>query len=672
MSSRKQKRANTPPTESGQKLVTDDLKVRLKSLVGKASDHKSDYKDGKAEQAIKQSRSRMDNLISLGNNKLEAVRDKTHTFETEREHASDQATLDRAKRLHDDLVTGEKLLADLTMQWELLMEQEVPLALVEEIDKQKLACDKLLKTKDELVQELQAALKARDDQFTKSLQQYAEDIDEKLRLMGIQFKELKITYEDEIENIEKAFLAERHELLKQHRAEIQELQDNRRRLENELYDQRKAKLDDQANQWEEIRKKTAEEFCAMKAELEEMIQRLEISIQSIKAKYHYNYELLEKNNHILKERMNEYEHKKKQQSKMKIRLNEQVRNIKDKYFTTDDNFRKENSQLTEDYRRVTAQYKDLQAKVRHFDVVDAVRYQEVWGMNEETVKEKAGKLLLANQLVTEQQLGLKWVPPTEDLLSQGPRQLGELPHQDALPAEQFGEEQSALFDRVMLTLCDEAGFLVDSRLTFQLDGLERDQQSRVKISAILQLLGVTEDEDVLVLLKYFVKAKSSLDAAATEESAAPLTAAARKALEKANAAEEETDYDLIHPTRAISAISAFLQDRKKSQQRTISDAQVSASAVRQHRAQEEKDFWVRLENIVPEKSLTLWNALEKVMQEYNKTLTQRSTLLSETAYLAQQNEELQALLQHYMQSQVNLELQISPAQAIELQMQVMQ
>eukprot|EP00965_Chrysotila_dentata_P021394 708375-Pleurochrysis_carterae.AAC.1 len=41
--------------------------------------------------------------------------------------------------------------------------------------------------------------------------------------------------------------------------------------------------------------------------------------------------------------------------------------------------------LTEDYKRITEQFKDLQSKFQHFEVADTKRYRDVWQMNEEIV-----------------------------------------------------------------------------------------------------------------------------------------------------------------------------------------------------------------------------------------------------------------------------------------------
>jgi len=70
-----------------------------------------------------------------------------------------------------------------------------------------------------------------------------------------------------------------------------------------------------------------------------------------------------------------------------------------------------NNELTADYRTLTGKYKELQAKFRHFEVADTGKYDEVWTMHEEEVKDKIDQLLKADKLITEQQLGWSWRPP---------------------------------------------------------------------------------------------------------------------------------------------------------------------------------------------------------------------------------------------------------------------
>ena len=75
--------------------------------------------------------------------------------------------------------------------------------------------------------------------------------------------------------------------------------------------------------------------------------------------------------------------------------------------------------LTEEYKRITEQFKDLQNKFQHFEVADTNRYRDVWQMNEEGITELMRKVLQADKIVHEQQLGLNWFPPSEHIFQAG-------------------------------------------------------------------------------------------------------------------------------------------------------------------------------------------------------------------------------------------------------------
>ena len=57
-------------------------------------------------------------------------------------------------------------------------------------------------------------------------------------------------------------------------------------------------------------------------------------------------------------------------------------------------YKQENQDLTEEYKRITEQFKDLQNKFQHFEVADTNRYRDVWQMNEEAITELMRKARL--------------------------------------------------------------------------------------------------------------------------------------------------------------------------------------------------------------------------------------------------------------------------------------
>ncbi len=55
---------------------------------------------------------------------------------------------------------------------------------------------------------------------------------------------------------------------------------------------------------------------------------------------------------------------------------------------------------------------------------------------------------------------------------------------------------------------------------------------------------------------------------------------------------------------------------------------------------------------------------QDALQQYEKMLSERGRLVGETKGLQQQNLELRVLLQHYMSSKINDDLQIPPTRVL--------
>merc|ERR1711871_47729 len=168
---------------------------------------------------------------------------------------------------------------------------------------------------------------------------------------------------------------------------------------------------------EQLRVEDAEKHNAMKIELETDIQNCMQQLQDMQATYLLNKEKLEYNFNVLSERDAENQTTITQQKKKIARLQDMLNSKRAQYKRADDLYRHQNSKLTAEYRRATEQYKDLQAKFHHFEVSEYKQYLEVWQMNQTRVVDLARKVLQADQIIHEQQLGLKWVPPSSDLFT---------------------------------------------------------------------------------------------------------------------------------------------------------------------------------------------------------------------------------------------------------------
>ena len=319
--------------------------------------------------------------------------------------------------------------------------------------------------------------------------------------------------------------------------------------------------------------------------------------------------------------------------------------LKAKYAREERRYKQENQDLTEEYKRITQQFKDLQNKFEHFEVADTKRYRDVWQMNEEIVTDLMRKVLQADKIIHEQQLGLNWFPPSEHIFHGGD---GGPPGQRSAQASaehpgeggpiSRGQMDNENIKRMLELLCNEAGFLVEGKIQKLLEPLPPDEQNLLKIDSILKVLGVEGAVDVEKLLSYFLA--------------------------------DADNHELIHPNDAIKAIKAFVEEHQAERQRggeAIKSKPSAKEAAPEGTRREEREFWERMASIISDKTFRVWSALEKALQKYHALLSNRGGLITEVRDLQGQNDELKALLNQYLSSKINEDLHVPPTQVIRLE-----
>lgn len=83
-------------------------------------------------------------------------------------------------------------------------------------------------------------------------------------------------------------------------------------------------------------------------------------------------------------------------------------------------------------------------------------------------------------------------------------------------------------------------------------------------------------------------------------------------------------------------------------------------AVSRRAAEREREYWDRLTRAVGDRVVRVWGKLEQQLGVYHKLLVRRGEGLGAVARLQAENEELRALLNQYLGSKINAELQIPP------------
>jgi dynein regulatry complex protein 1 len=212
-------------------------------------------------------------------------------------------------------------------------------------------------------------LKFKDEEYVKSLKRWAEDIDTLLAAMTDRFRDQQHQYELETEEIEAIFRQERAELIESNRTEMETLMEKRRNMEQTHMEERQRRIERNQDLLQRSRLKESEEHSALKIKLETEIQKLEQQLEVMRSTYQLNTEKLEYNFRVLSERDAENTSTIGAQKRKLARLQDSLSGLVARYGKTDRQYRQENAELTDEYRRITEQFQDLQGKSRHFQVL---------------------------------------------------------------------------------------------------------------------------------------------------------------------------------------------------------------------------------------------------------------------------------------------------------------
>eukprot|EP01039_Chlorochromonas_danica_P009630 gene9630-10645_t len=663
-----------------------------------------------------------DSLLLLDQRKISGLKEvtsyrvNTNDRESLRRVEDEEVKKNRLAKLQQEALTSAKANAAIEMKWAELLDKEIPQELHHEIQLQMAACNAIIKSKDDLIADFQQQLRAKDEEYVKTLGMHADDIDELLAKIRKEFEQLRDEYDKALDDIEAAYLNERERIIEEHTAEIDSMFEQRRNKEVNYKEMKQKTEEHYQKEVEDLITRGADQYNKLKIELEMNIQALKQQLEEIRATYQLNTEKLDYNYRVLTEldveKNAELARYKRRLNKLKAQLNTLVT----KFTEMEASESKTNNDLTEDYRGLTLKYKDLQAKFRHFEIADTTKYDEVWTLHEEEVKDLVDQLLKADKIITEQMLGWHWKSPDIAALQkvlgrqgglglaaqgapnapggadnnappQGEGKDEEYP-EGAGPGDEEEEAAAAKSAKaarkvagfrvraVLKVLATEAGFMINPLVTQSLENLPDEEADLSQAETMLKALGIKSEEKLNTLVSYFFKEKvdenQDLENSFEEEG----DFENELALLLRNPPEEVAQLrDMIRPEDVISAVQAYIEDMSVEAGPVNVSSAVSGGTkvtqeeirIAQKRLASMRNYWNQLSQVVSDDSVTVWRQLEGEYQRLRELLHKRAAAIDEVDALTQQNAELKRLLNHYLGDAVtNTAFKIPPAQVMKV------
>ncbi|XP_015673230.1 dynein regulatory complex protein 1 [Protobothrops mucrosquamatus] len=709
------------------------LEAKRREALGEDPDAKKfvEEEQSRSHKQTEDSRQRLAKLLLDGTQLVTNIQVAADSREAHRRSEEEELIRQRLEKLENEAKANLDKFDEITAKWAKAKQKTIPQDLWEALNLQQQHCALLIEEKNKVISELQQELKSKDDQYVKDLRKQNEDINLLLERMEEQIRNLVKNYRRELLYIEKAFELERRELLASNKKKWEQAMQTLNRQELDFMMARLKKVEEYEQELNQLRVQDAEEYNVIKIKLEHDVQILEQQLQQMKAIYQLNQEKLEYNFQVLKKRDDENTIIKSQQKRKLNRQHDVLNNLRLKLAKQIKQYREENLTLTADYKRIVEQYKDLQRTMRHFAIVDAEHFLDVWLMNEEEAKVLIRKAFDADHVIHAQQLGLPWTEPDGWFLhnvgpimhtkkiksanelarevitpdtSQSPQQLSSpsegrpSEENEAVPEEECREgvgaepESKKLWSisrktvkHILELLCDESGFLIESKLRGLLQPLERPDRTLMKLDSIFTALSIDSENDVYRMLEFFMKFKAQKMAGSQDLETVVAETVVKEVSqdaesigeeeEEVSAEPQEEDKSSIITTVPLSALYMHPDDILKALKAFVQEFQIPKDQWPQiKKVHEERDnskdseYWDALAHVIPDGKLKLWDALIVGLQKYYHFLTLRAKLIAETDGLTQQNEELQMLLQQYLQSPANAALLIPPTHLLHLQM----
>eukprot|EP00606_Chrysophyceae_sp_TOSAG23-5_P000135 GSChrysophyteH2.ASY1.ANO1.1028.1 assembled CDS len=647
--------------------------------LGEGSDKMSGA-DRTGAQQVSDSMLHLDRRKHAGLEQVTSLRVKSDVEENKRRVEEEDVRKDRLGKLQGEAFGSAKANAAIEMRWAELLEKEIPQELHEDMQQ----------------------LRAKDEEYVRALRQQSEDVAGLLVRIRAEFAELQGEYEKELLAIDEAYSDERERTISECVAEIDSLFEHRKSKEL-FYKETKQKREDQYQRdMDDLITKGASQYNKLKIELEMNIQTLKQQLEEIRATYQLNTEKLDYNYRVLTELDVEKNAELARYKKRIAKLKDQMSTLVSKYTEARAADQKTNSELTDDYRNLTRKYKDLQAKFRHFEVSDTNKYDEVWTMHEDEAKDLVDRLLKADKIIVEYQMGWKWKAPDMHALQHVLGKYGSLGQKtgkcicvsflvrvscclhtcDADPsvAEEAAADASASAGdkkplvsgakiRGMLKLlANEAGFLINPDVVKSLEGLPEDDAKLESAETLLKVLGVKSEEKLAALVKYFFTDNKTAhllqqgDVDAVEEAEAELTLH--------NAPEDVAELrDMISPEDVMMAVSVNCRSVCAAEAPAMSAPTTGGGKdddrVGQKRLNSMRNFWIQLSNVVNDDSVDVWGQMEKNYGGLKDLLVKRASSIAEVDSLNAKNAELKTLLNQYLgDANVNRGLLVPPAQVM--------
>ncbi|XP_041266721.1 dynein regulatory complex protein 1 [Onychostruthus taczanowskii] len=673
------------------------IDVRRREALGEKveQEEEEEEEERKSLKLVEETERALAKLLFHGTQLLTNVQVESDLRESRRREKEGREKLRRLEKLEAEARHGTEKLEEINSKWALVGDVRIPQELWELLEQQQEQCQELLAGKNQLIRELQEALKARDEQYEQDLKEQADAIRVLLERMEEQTRNMLKAYRHNLRQIEKTFEEERREMLVSNRKRWNEAIQAHNEQELEFLRKQTDKALDFERQLNELQDESLETYSSMKFQLEQDVQYLEKKLRQMKGIYHLNQVKLEYNLDVLRQLDVENSTLRSQQKRKINRLRTSLELLKAKMAQQEMKFQEDKQSLESELERVTGQFQETRNRMRQLMRSSAEKFRQVWIVNEEEAKALIREALDADRIIHVQQLGMPWEEPhlwfmdnvgplggaqekgdamelatklLEGLKSGKPEQEGRRSKKKGSRSAEGGKENQERIEKritsrpgiprntlrkILEVVSKESEFLLENKLLKPLREVVGPRNDVRQLRSIFEALRIEDEDELRALVDFFLDYESHhAPKIQVSQAEGPADPAEERGKSGSHSQRDQRQplgstprIPSIQEDHVLTILREFLQEfvklRDEGPPKEIQDLRDNSK---------DGEYWEAFTRVIPERKLKLWDALGAALSEYHKVLTRRSQLFSEATALQRQNSELGMLLEEYLGS----------------------
>lgn len=275
-------------------------------------------------------------------------------------------SLELQENLQNEAEESLKRFEEINKKWTVMNNLKEPMAIYEDMEKQKENIANLMASKDELIAKCQTELKRINEKYYADQNYQSQEVCFLVERIDSQIELLKTSYKENINDLQTTIEKEKQKIHEAGQEKWNTVYEHLSVNEVKKMEIAKEKQQFYAQEVEKIRSKQEEITRTTRIRLEKDAEMLELEIRKTRANILMNSEKIDYNYQVLQKRNEENIIINNQQKRRVAKFNESIQVMRRKLASLKENNTQAMERLTQDIQKLHGSINDLQLKSEHF------------------------------------------------------------------------------------------------------------------------------------------------------------------------------------------------------------------------------------------------------------------------------------------------------------------